>query len=126
MIQDPIELSTAPVWMVPPGYYAKPVQIEVAGVLITRPRGWVRLYNRWREWGESEEVAMIRADEQAAADKASGFRRPLSSLQLVEELRRRIRRLESELGAMELDNAELRMEIERLQAEREQSQPVAA
>jgi predicted RNase H-like nuclease (RuvC/YqgF family) len=53
------------------------------------------------------------ADIEAEEERAAGMRRALQRLRL------QIRRLESELGQMELDNADLHMEIERLQAERQ-------
>jgi len=53
------------------------------------------------------------ADIEADEERAASMRRAM------QELQRQIRRLESELGQMELDNADLHMEIERLQAERQ-------
>ena len=53
------------------------------------------------------------ADIEADEERAASMRRAM------QELQRQIRRLESELGQMELDNADLHMEIERLQAEQQ-------
>ena len=63
--------------------------------------------------GLTPEQRLRLADIEAEEERAAGMRRALQRLRL------QIRRLESELGQMELDNADLHMEIERLQAERQ-------
>ena len=59
--------------------------------------------------GLTPEQRLRLADIEAEEERAAGMRRELQRLRL------QIRQLESELGQMELDNADLHMEIERLQ-----------